>query len=37
MTNNGWVSEWVKEPVLKTGNCVMSVVRGFESHPIRQE
>ena len=27
------VSEWFKEPVLKTGDSAMG--RGFESHPLR--
>ena len=29
----GEVSEWFKEPVLKTGDSVRG--RGFESHPLR--
>ena len=29
----GEVSEWFKEPVLKTGDAAMH--RGFESHPLR--
>ena len=31
----GEVSEWFKEPVLKTGDPARD--RGFESHPLRQE
>ena len=31
---NGQVSEWFKEPVLKTGDT--ATYRGFESHPVRQ-
>ncbi len=31
----GEVSEWFKEPVLKTGDFARS--RGFESHPLRQK
>ena len=31
----GKVSEWFKEPVLKTGDPARD--RGFESHPLRQE
>ena len=30
---NGQVSEWFKEPVLKTGDT--ATYRGFESHPVR--
>ena len=30
----GEVSEWFKEPVLKTGDPARD--RGFESHPLRQ-
>ena len=30
---NGEVSEWFKEPVLKTGDSERD--RGFESHPLR--
>jgi hypothetical protein len=30
------VAEWLKAPVLKTGN-VRKGVRGFESHLLRQE
>ena len=30
----GQVSEWFKEPVLKTGDT--ATYRGFESHPVRQ-
>ena len=30
----GEVSEWFKEPVLKTGDPERD--RGFESHPLRQ-
>ena len=29
----GQVSEWFKEPVLKTGDT--ATYRGFESHPVR--
>ena len=32
--NFGQVSEWFKEPVLKTGDT--ATYRGFESHPVRQ-
>ena len=35
MRHNGQVSEWFKEPVLKTGDPARD--RGFESHPLRQE
>ena len=31
----GEVSEWFKEPVLKTGDSARS--HGFESHPLRQQ
>ena len=31
---SGQVSEWFKEPVLKTGDT--ATYRGFESHPVRQ-
>ncbi len=31
----GEVSEWFKEPVLKTGDSERG--RGFESHPLRQD
>ena len=31
--NFGQVSEWFKEPVLKTGDT--ATYRGFESHPVR--
>ena len=31
---HGQVSEWFKEPVLKTGDT--ATYRGFESHPVRQ-
>ena len=31
----GEVSEWFKEPVLKTGDPARD--RGFESHPLRLE
>ena len=33
MRPNGQVSEWFKEPVLKTGDT--ATYRGFESHPVR--
>ena len=33
MTSYGEVSEWFKEPVLKTGDAAMH--RGFESHSLR--
>ena len=32
-THDGEVSEWFKEPVLKTGDSERG--RGFESHPLR--
>ena len=32
--DEGQVSEWFKEPVLKTGDT--ATYRGFESHPVRQ-
>ena len=32
---NGEVSEWFKEPVLKTGDPARD--RGFESHPLRHK
>ena len=31
----GEVSEWFKEPVLKTGDSARG--RGFESHPLRHQ
>ncbi len=31
--SRGEVSEWFKEPVLKTGDSARG--RGFESHPLR--
>ena len=34
-TKIGEVSEWFKEPVLKTGDPARD--RGFESHPLRQQ
>ena len=34
VTNNGEVSEWFKELVLKTSDSERG--RGFESHPLRQ-
>ena len=34
-THDGEVSEWFKEPVLKTGDSERG--RGFESHPLRHK
>ncbi len=33
IADSGQVSEWFKEPVLKTGDT--ATYRGFESHPVR--